>query len=67
VLHKQGKVESAEAEMEYVLGELYATVDDHRLPDGVKTALENKIASTNQSLQVLFTVSALLHSVFRVE
>jgi hypothetical protein len=53
----QVKVEGAEAEMEDLLDELYATVDDHRLPDGVKIALENKIASTNQSLQVLFTVS----------
>lgn len=35
---------------------LYAQVDDHRLPDKVKSAMEAKIVQTNQSLQVFFTV-----------
>ena len=50
-------METAEHEMESAVDEIYAQLDDHRLPTRVKTALEAKVVATNQSLQILFQVS----------
>ena len=53
----QGQLETAEHEVESAIDEIYAQLDDHRLPARVKTALEAKVVATNQSLQILFQVS----------
>jgi hypothetical protein len=57
LLIDQGKLETAESEVVQLMDILYAKIDDQRLPDGLKAALETKVQYTNDSLQIFFTVS----------
>jgi hypothetical protein len=57
LLFYQGKLETAESEVVQLMDILYAKIDDQRLPDDLKAALETKVQYTNDSLQIFFTVS----------
>jgi hypothetical protein len=57
LLFYQGKLETAESEVVQLMDILYAKIDDQRLPEDLKAALETKVQYTNDSLQVFFTVS----------